>query len=94
MAENETNPMDSFKEKLTEAIKGNNKGEGIKDAIMGLLKAYGKSSPEIESKLGNMGPKKELKDMSEQNHLIVTLLPKRSIKLSKAITLLRISKQQ
>ena len=35
MAENEPNPIDSFKEKLTEAIKGNNKGQGIKDAITG-----------------------------------------------------------
>jgi hypothetical protein len=76
MAENEQNPMDSFKEKLTEAIKGNNKGEDIKDAIMGLLKSYGKSIPDFQLNLA-MGSKKEMNAMSEQNHLIVDAFTKK-----------------
>ena len=49
MAENKHNPMESFKEKLEEAIKGDNKAEGIKAAIMDLLKAHGAAIPNIDS---------------------------------------------
>ena len=48
MAENKTNPMDSFREKLGEALKGENKAEGIKVALMDLMKAYGVAIPDIE----------------------------------------------
>jgi hypothetical protein len=47
MAENNPNPMESFKEKLTGALQGDNKAEGIMEAVMDLLRAHGAAVPDI-----------------------------------------------
>lgn len=47
MAEKNPNPMESFREKLTGALQGDNKAEGIMEAVMDLLRAHGAAVPNI-----------------------------------------------
>jgi hypothetical protein len=57
MAKKDIKAIESFQQKIAAAAKGDNKTEGIKNAIMELLIAQGIEIPDLESKL-DFGPKR------------------------------------
>jgi RecB family endonuclease NucS len=70
MAGKDLKAIESFRGKIAEAVKGENKAEGIKNAIMELLQAQGVSIPNLDSKL-DFGPKKEYMKTNKESHTAI-----------------------